>query len=111
MRTLLRSMCESLAFETVEAEDGKVALEQALKNQPIDIALVDWDMPVMNGMELIKELRTDEAFRDTMNMMITAHNSMDDVIEAMELGADDFLMKPLTEEMFVDKMRVLGLTS
>lgn len=109
MRTLLRTMCQGLEYDTVEAPDGREALVQARENQPLDVALVDWDMPVMNGLELLRELRADEAFRDTKIMMVTAHNNMDDVVTAMESGADDFLMKPLTEEMFIDKMRVLGL--
>jgi two-component system, chemotaxis family, chemotaxis protein CheY len=111
MRTLLRSMCQNLAYDTVEAPDGREALAQARENQPLDIALVDWDMPVMNGFELLKELRSDGAFADTKIMMVTAHNNMDDVVAAMTEGADDFLMKPLTEEMFIDKMRLLGLTN
>lgn len=111
MRTLLRSMCQNLSCETVEAPDGKEGLEQARENGPLDLALVDWDMPIMNGVEMLREMRADDKFRDTKIMMVTAHNSMDDVMEALELGADDFLMKPLTEEMFVDKMRVLGFAS
>lgn len=109
MRTLLRSMCQNLSYDTVEAPDGKEGLEQARRNGPLDVALVDWDMPVMNGLELVQELRADDNFSGTKIMMVTAHNSMDDVVTAIKEGADDFLMKPLTEDLFVEKMRVLGL--
>ena len=111
MRTLLRSMCKNLAYDTIEAPDGAEGLEQARQHAPLDLALVDWDMPVMNGFELLKQMRSDDCFNETKIMMVTAHNNMDDVVSAMECGADDFLMKPLTEEMFVDKMRVLGLSA
>ena len=92
------------------ADNGKIGVEKALSMKP-DLVTMDINMPVMNGLELLRELRADASFKDTKIMMVTAHNNMDDVVEAMQSGADDFLMKPLTEEMFIDKMRVLGLTN
>jgi len=109
MRTLLGSFCQSLDCEIVEAADGREALEQMALHQPFDFALVDWDMPVMNGLELVKVLRANPAYNDMKLMMVTAQTSMDSVVEAIENGANDYLMKPLTEEMFQDKLKLLGI--
>ena len=108
MRRLLSHLCNNISCDTIEACDGRAGLKEAKSNLPFDIALLDWDMPEMNGLELLRELRSDQQFTDTKIMMVTSHNSMDDITAAVESGADDFLMKPITEEMFVDKMRLLG---
>ncbi len=109
MRRLLASYLAEFTTEIYEAEDGVKALEQLQLHAPIDLALVDWDMPNMNGLEFIKAVRADPAFNDTKLLMVTSHNSMEDVGEALANGSNDFLMKPMTGEMVVDKIRLLGL--
>ncbi|MBI1176681.1 response regulator [bacterium] len=109
MRTLLSAWCKSHQFETVTAQDGSDGLKQLASNRPIDVALVDWDMPVMNGLEMVRQLRADTDNAGLRVMMVTANTNYDSVKEAIELGADDYLMKPLTEEMLTEKLRLLGL--
>jgi len=108
MRRLLASYITSFTGEVLEAEDGIQALEQLHKHTPIDLALVDWDMPRMNGLEFVKAVRADPAYADMKLLMVTSHTTMDDVAEALDAGATDFLMKPMTEEMVVDKLRLIG---
>jgi two-component system chemotaxis response regulator CheY len=109
MRRLLASYLANIATAIIEAEDGVQALEQLNLNAPIDLALVDWDMPRMNGLDFVKAVRADAAFAEMKILMVTSHNTMEDVGAALEAGATDFLMKPMTEDMVTDKLRVLGM--
>ena len=109
MRRLLASYIANVTSAIVEAEDGVQAMEQLLLNAPVDLALVDWDMPRMNGLDFVKTVRADPAFAEMKILMVTSHNTMEDVGQALEAGATDFLMKPMTEEMVTDKLRLLGM--
>lgn len=111
MRRLLASYLTEFTTEVFEAEDGVQALEQLQLHAPFDLVLVDWDMPRMNGIEFVKAVRADAKYNDTKLLMVTSHNAMEDVGEALAQGANDFLMKPMTGEMVVDKIRLLGLAA
>jgi two-component system chemotaxis response regulator CheY len=111
MRRLLGSYLSAYSNLSLEAEDGLQALDQLKANAPVELALVDWDMPRMNGLEFVKAVRAEPAYASTKLLMVTSHNTMEDVGEALAAGADDFLMKPMTEDMVVDKIRMLGLIS
>lgn len=109
MRRLLSSYVSEFAIEAVEAEDGRHALDQLEKEGSVDFALVDWDMPVMNGLDFVKAVRADPRHDGMKLMMVTAHTAISDVGEALDHGADDFLMKPFDGPMVANKLRLLGL--
>lgn len=109
MRNYLASIVEELGVETEQAADGEAALEVLARGRPFEAALVDWDMPRMNGIEFVRAVRTRAEFSDVKLMMVTSHNAMQDIRVALASGADDFLMKPLDPEMVGDKLRLLGL--
>lgn len=109
MRRLLASYLSEFTSDIVEAEDGVHALEQLQRHAPFDVALVDWDMPRMNGLDFVKAVRANPAHAAVKLMMVTSHNSMEEVGEALGEGANDFLMKPMTGEMVIDKLRFLGV--
>ncbi len=90
-----RMTLETDGYEVVEAEDGEVALD-SLRGSPVDLILLDVRMPLLDGMETLRNLR--EAGDDTPVVIVTAHGSVPDAVEAMKLGAIDFLSKPLTPE-------------
>lgn len=108
MRRLLSTYVAEFSSDIIEAEDGVAALEQLLRHPEIDLALVDWDMPRMNGLDFVRTVRADEAFASMKLMMVTSHADMEDIGLALAEGANDFLMKPLTSEMVSDKLRLLG---
>jgi len=111
MRTFLAFLARELSFVTAEAGDGRDALELLVRNdprEPFDVALVDWEMPRMNGLEFIEAVRRNSDFAPLKLMMITTQNSLERVAEALEAGANDFLMKPVTKEMFADKLQIHG---
>lgn len=108
MRRLLKSFVASVTEDTSEAGDGREALAVLEREGPFELALVDWDMPVMNGLDFVKAVRADPRHDAMKMMMVTAQNSYETVLQAIEAGAADYLMKPLTEEMLQDKLRLLG---
>jgi two-component system chemotaxis response regulator CheY len=71
--------------------------------------LVDWNMPVMNGYEFVKAVRSFERFDAIPLMMVTTETEMDRVLAALEAGANEYVMKPFTKEMILDKLAILGL--
>lgn len=112
MRTFLQHLASELSFKTEEAEDGRAGLSKLIKNdpaEPFDVALVDWDMPNMNGLELVQTIRRNKDFSALKMMMVTTQNTMERVSAALEAGADDFLMKPVTKESLEEKLQILGV--
>jgi two-component system chemotaxis response regulator CheY len=112
MRTFLGFLGQQLEFETYEAADGREALDTLIKNdprEPFGVALVDWEMPRMNGIEFVQAIRRNRDFANLKLMMVTTQNAHDRVTQALEAGADDFLMKPITQEMLAEKLQILGL--
>lgn len=110
MRTFLSHLLGTLGLgPVILAEDGQHALEILLQEEPFDLALVDWDMPRLDGLGLVKAVRSRPQFAELKLMMVTTQNSMDRVIGALEAGATDYLMKPVTQESLEDKLRVLGV--
>lgn len=109
MRTFLNHLVGELGLGPATlAEDGQHALETILKDSSFDLALVDWDMPRMTGLEFVKAVRLRPQFNELKLMMVTTQNSMDRVTAALTAGATDYLMKPVTKESLEDKLRVLG---
>jgi two-component system chemotaxis response regulator CheY len=112
MRTYLQSLAAELAFQTEEAEDGRAGLNKLIANDPRDpfaVALVDWEMPVMNGLELVQTVRRNRDFNSLKLMMVTTQNALENVAQALEAGADDYLMKPVTRELLGEKLQILGM--
>lgn len=107
---MLCSYMGALRIDTIEAGDGCDALSRLGVEEPgdINLALVDWDMPRMTGIEFLKEVRSCSEYEHMKIMMVTSHNSPEDLMKAIELGANEFLMKPFDEEMLQDKLRILG---
>jgi two-component system chemotaxis response regulator CheY len=112
MRNYLQGLAAELSFQTEEAEDGRAGLQKLIRNDPRDpfaVALVDWEMPVMNGLELVRTVRRNRDFSDLKLMMVTTGNALEQVAVALEAGADDYLMKPVTRELLAEKLQILGV--
>ena len=108
VRGFLRGLLEQKGIACEEADDGQVGLAQLKSGGSFDIALIDWNMPVMNGFEMLTALRA-EGFRDLKVMMVTTEADNDVIIRALNSGADEYLMKPFDEEALMEKLRLLGL--
>jgi two-component system chemotaxis response regulator CheY len=111
MRTILRRMLTEIGFaEVLEAEHGRAALD-ALEADgvPPALALVDWNMPEMNGLELIAALRAEPRYDRTRLMMVTSETSPRQMYDALKAGVDEYAMKPITREVIEDKLGLMGL--
>lgn len=109
IRRILSQMLGSIGFEVSEAGHGKEAVEVLESSDLFDLGLIDWNMPEMNGYELVCEIRKNSKF-DTMRlMMVTTETEMAQVVKALEAGANEYVMKPFTKEMIYEKLSLMGL--
>jgi two-component system chemotaxis response regulator CheY len=109
MRLILkRILCEIGQTDIAEAEHGAAALER-LDTFDADLVLVDWNMPVMNGLEFITHIRQDRRFDRLKIMMVTSESNPRLIYQVLKAGADEFAMKPITRETIEDKIALLGL--
>jgi two-component system, chemotaxis family, chemotaxis protein CheY len=108
MRTILRRALTQAGFDVVEAGDGRQALEQLLESGPLDLALVDWNMPVMTGYELICEVRSRRELDGMAIMMVTTETEIDQMQRALEAGANEYVMKPFSQDILREKLLMLG---
>lgn len=110
MRRILTGILKSAGFDEVhEAGDGVEALDVLRNIERPDLALVDWNMPQMNGYEFVKVVRMRNDFDDMVIMMVTTETEMERVVQALEAGANEYIMKPFTKEVIQDKLELLGL--
>ncbi|KQV64346.1 histidine kinase [Nocardioides sp. Root122] len=111
MRMVLRRQLELLGYGILEAGDGQQALEvlAAHADAPPVLATVDWNMPVMNGLEFVKAVRAEAALRDVTLMMVTTESEHGQIVRALAAGAHEYLIKPFTSDALVDKLDYLGL--
>ena len=109
IRQMVGMTLKSAGFEVIEAGDGQQALDQLTQAGALDLALVDWNMPVMNGLELIGQLRARSEFDGMAIMMVTTETEIHQVQRALDAGANEYVMKPFTEDALREKLVLLGL--
>ena len=109
MRAVIGKMVSDLGVTTTFAANGRDALEQLEAHGRPDFALVDWNMPEMNGFELLLAIRADVRYADMPLVMVTTETEMSQVMKALESGANEYVMKPFTADILRDKLDMLGL--
>ena len=108
VRGFLRGLLEEKGIECEEAANGQAGMERLNAGPPFDLALVDWNMPVMNGLEMLEQLRA-QGLASVKVMMVTTEAENDFILRALDAGADEYLMKPFDEEALSEKLAMLGL--
>jgi two-component system, chemotaxis family, chemotaxis protein CheY len=108
VRGFLRGLLEGKGIECEEAADGKAGIDRLHGDFAFDLALLDWNMPVMNGLEMLQQLRA-EGFSALKVLMVTTEAENDFIERALEAGADEYLMKPFDGEALAEKLAMLGL--
>jgi len=103
---LVRFKLRSSGYNVVLAENGKVGVEAAQKNRP-DLIILDVMMPVMNGLEALKILKTDPNLKSIPVIMLTAQTSEMEVVRGFEFGADDYITKPFRTQEFIARVNAL----
>jgi two-component system chemotaxis response regulator CheY len=108
MRTILGGVLRGLGFEVLEASNGAEGLARLDGAAKPDLVLVDWNMPEMNGLEFVKAARGRPEFGTVRIMMVTTENDVNRMHEALQNGADEYVMKPFTRDILVNKLEFLG---
>jgi two-component system chemotaxis response regulator CheY len=104
MRRIVRNQLRELGFGNIhEAEDGNAAL-QVLRARRIDFVVTDWNMPEMSGLELLKAIRADDAFKSIPVLMVTAEAKREQIIEAAQSGVNGYVVKPFTAATLQEKI-------
>lgn len=110
-RAVLKRMVASLGYEVSEATDGMDALTTLQTSGSFDLMLLDWNMPIMNGLDLLKTLRQSAEFDNLRIIMVTTETEIGQMSLALENGANEYIMKPFTTEVVREKLAILGLAA
>lgn len=108
VRMVARRILEDLKFEILEAEDGKDAMNVCLQGMP-DVILLDWNMPVMNGIDFLRTLRDTSGGDKPVVVFCTTENDMTHIREAISAGADEYIMKPFDRAIIEAKFSQVGV--
>jgi two-component system chemotaxis response regulator CheY len=108
IRMVAKKILQELSFQTVEAEDGQTALDRCTESMP-DAVLLDWNMPVMNGIEFLRELRKMPGGDGPKVVFCTTENDIEHIQAAIEAGANKYIMKPFDSEILAAKFVQVGL--
>ncbi|MFN8050685.1 MAG: response regulator [Acidimicrobiales bacterium] len=111
VRMMLSRMLRDAGFDScLEAGDGLEALERLDETPDLPaVMLVDWNMPNMNGLELIRAVRSNADRRDLPIVMVTTESEMTQMVKALAAGANEYVMKPFTKDVILDKLDLLGI--
>lgn len=110
MRMILASTLAELGYEVSTAANGQEALECLKEQKPgLQLMLVDWNMPGLDGLEFVKRVRTIPFYASSALMMVTTETEVEQMAKALEAGANEYVMKPFTAEIIADKLRLMGL--
>jgi two-component system chemotaxis response regulator CheY len=104
MRRIVKNILKQIGFSNVdEAENGQEALEK-LKADTFGFIVSDWNMPVMTGIDMLRAIRSDEALKHIPVLMVTAEAKKENIVEAVQAGVNNYIVKPFTAESLQEKM-------
>jgi two-component system chemotaxis response regulator CheY len=106
---ILSRTLRELGYEVREAGNGADALAALSAGPPANLVMADWNMPVMDGLELLRKIRASAEFAAVPVVMVTTEAEVDQMTTALAAGATEYIMKPFTKEILADKLRMAGL--
>ncbi len=109
VRAFIRPILRELNLEIIEAGNGQEGLDQLSQHPDTDLILVDWNMPVMDGLEFIHAVRADKSYDAIRIVMVTTETESDQMNRAMAAGANEYVMKPFTKDVLVAKLSMLDV--
>lgn len=109
MRSILKRIVGELGFDYTEAANGQEALDALESGLDIDLCLIDWNMPLMDGYTFVTRVRADARWRHITLMMVTTESEHGQIVRALAAGAHEYVIKPFTAEAIVEKLELLGL--
>jgi two-component system chemotaxis response regulator CheY len=109
MRAIIGQILKGIGFEILEAANGKEGIDRLKATELPDVAMVDWNMPEMNGLEFVKAVRARAEFDAMRIMMVTTETEMSRMAEAMASGANEYVMKPFTKDAILQKLEQMQI--
>jgi two-component system, chemotaxis family, chemotaxis protein CheY len=110
VRMILAKILKELGFDVLEAANGREALEVIeAERTAVTLVLADWNMPEINGLELLKRLRQNPELSSLLVVMVTTETALDQMATALEAGANEYVMKPFTKDILVEKLQAIGI--
>jgi len=109
MRSILSHILRQLGLRVSEAANGREALDRLQELDQVQLVLVDWNMPQMNGLEFVRKVRANSRYNDLRLMMVTTETEASQLVTALEAGANEYVMKPFTKDVILEKLELLGL--
>jgi two-component system, chemotaxis family, chemotaxis protein CheY len=109
MRRIASGTLENLGFEVNHAGDGREGLDVLAGGWVPDLVTVDWNMPVMDGLQFVSAVRANPAYRSMTIMMVTSESEHTQIVRALAAGAHEYVIKPFTADALRDKLALLGL--
>ena len=109
MRRIVADVLSGLGFDTSQAGNGREALDLLDAGDAFDLACIDWNMPVMDGLEFVVAVRARREWRDLTLIMVTTEGERGQVVRALAAGAHEYVMKPFTPDALASKLALLGL--
>jgi len=110
IRMILGRILNGFGYEVCSAANGRQALAMiGAQSLDLSVILVDWNMPEMNGLEFVKAIRSDSRLGEVPLVMVMTETESDQIHLALEAGADEYVLKPFTDDVIADKLRLLGV--
>jgi two-component system chemotaxis response regulator CheY len=109
VRAIIGQTLREEGLEVVEAADGREGLERLRSTPGVELVLVDWNMPEMDGLDFIRAVRSDRNFDPVRIVMVTAEAEQAQMLRALAAGANEYVMKPFTREVLVAKLSLLDV--
>lgn len=108
-RSILKRILTGIDFDVAEASNGREALDRLNEGHKFEVALVDWNMPEMDGYEFVRAVRAEPVYQSLCLMMVTTESESSQMVKALAAGANEYVMKPFTKEIILDKLKLLGI--
>jgi two-component system chemotaxis response regulator CheY len=109
MRRIVGTILKDFGYEVREAGDGRQALDVLEEGFLPDLCCIDWNMPVMDGLQFVSAVRSNPAWRSMTMMMVTSESEHTQIVRALAAGAHEYVIKPFTADAIRDKLALLGL--
>jgi two-component system, chemotaxis family, chemotaxis protein CheY len=110
IRMILGRIIQELGYEVCEAVNGRDALKvMESEKAAVHLVLADWNMPEMNGLDLVKHLRRNAELASLKVIMVTTETEVDHIVSALDAGANEYVMKPFTKDILREKLEMVGI--
>lgn len=111
IRSIIGKTVKELGFELFEAGHGREALDRLAEVGKVELMLVDWNMPEMNGFDFLVAARQNPEWKDSVIVMVTTETEMSQMQRALDAGANEYVMKPFTKDVLREKLQLVGLVT